>query len=92
MCVLVSIIKAHAKNKAYRANKNAATEPSIMNSSPIRPASRVEEAPDCRPGALEEVAPAEPETPAASPPPAVTGALTTTTEVEVWTCPFGRVV
>ena len=50
-------------------------------------------APDARPGAPDvAAAPAEPVTPAAFPPPAVTGAFTTTTEVEVSTFPLGRVV
>jgi len=64
-----------------------------MNSSPIRPGSRIVAAPDARPGAPDvAAAPAEPVIPAALPPPAVTGAFTTTTEVEVSTFPLGRVV
>ena len=64
-----------------------------MNSSPIRPGSRVVTAPEARPGEPDvAAAPAEFVTPAASPPPAVTGAFTTTTDVEVSTFPFGRVV
>lgn len=64
-----------------------------MNSSPIRPGSRNVAAPEARPGEPDvAAAPAELVTPAALPPPAVTGAFTTTTEVEVWMFPFGRVV
>lgn len=77
----------------HNANRNAAADPSIINSSPISPASRALAAPDWRPGAPDDAAaPAVPETPAASPPPAVRGALTTTTEVDVDICPSGRVV
>ena len=65
----------------------------MMNSSPIRPGSRVVAAPEARPGELDvAAAPAEFVTPAASPPPEVRGAFTTTTEVEVSMLPFGRVV
>ena len=86
-------VPSHATaDQTYRANTNAKADPSIMNSSPMKPASRVVEAPDCRAAEPDEDAAALPVTPAASPLPAVMGALTTRTEVEVSTWPLGRVV